>query len=258
MDNESNKNLNNLVEKAPEITVSSLFKGDSVFVFIFKKTQKILTALYLITNLLPDEEPIKWHLRKKGGNILSDIIVFYESKKEGDLHKVKSEITEVLSMLEIGEFSGLIGPMNAKIIKAEFTIVYDTLSSDIQSRFVIPSNFFNIGQMPKEKDIPEKGYEATPHTDKEHHIGQIMSVSSKGDIGHSPIENKSQKDINVKDRKEQILEVIKQKKEVSIRDIKDIISDCSEKTIQRELLAFVANGVLKKVGERRWSRYQII
>jgi len=42
---------------------------------------------------------------------------------------------------------------------------------------------------------------------------------------------------------------------LTIKDFTKNIKDCSEKTIQRELLAMVAKGVLKKEGERRWSKY---
>ena len=42
-----------------------------------------------------------------------------------------------------------------------------------------------------------------------------------------------------------------------IKDIVMSITGCSEKTIQRELSALVAQGVLKKIGEKRWSRYEL-
>lgn len=58
-------------------------------------------------------------------------------------------------------------------------------------------------------------------------------------------------------RREEILTIIKDKKSVSIKDIKLIITGCSEKTLQRELIALVMNGVLKKEGERRWSTYAL-
>lgn len=59
------------------------------------------------------------------------------------------------------------------------------------------------------------------------------------------------------DRKSQIVSIVKDKREVSIKDISDIIKDCSEKTIQRELISLVESGVLIKEGERRWSKYRI-
>ena len=44
---------------------------------------------------------------------------------------------------------------------------------------------------------------------------------------------------------------------VSIRDISLSFTDCSEKTIQRDLNALVSKVELKKVGSKRWSRYSL-
>ncbi|NBD73640.1 DeoR family transcriptional regulator [Patescibacteria group bacterium] len=60
-----------------------------------------------------------------------------------------------------------------------------------------------------------------------------------------------------RDRRAQILGLLQRKDSVSIKDVTEVITDCSEKTIQRELLALVESGVLKKEGERRWSRYSL-
>ena len=61
-------------------------------------------------------------------------------------------------------------------------------------------------------------------------------------------------------RQKDILSIIKAGSNgATITDIKinatDLIASCSEKTIQRELIGMLKNGVLKKTGEKRWSRY---
>ncbi len=60
-----------------------------------------------------------------------------------------------------------------------------------------------------------------------------------------------------KDRRASILGILQRKDKISVRDVVDVIKDCSEKTLQRELLALVAQGVLVKEGERRWSVYRL-
>ena len=60
-----------------------------------------------------------------------------------------------------------------------------------------------------------------------------------------------------KDRRARILALLQKQERVSIKDVVREITDCSEKTIQRELAALVAQGVLKKEGERRWSTYTL-
>ncbi len=59
------------------------------------------------------------------------------------------------------------------------------------------------------------------------------------------------------DRQQIILKELRNKGQLTVKDLAEKIKGCSEKTIQRELLSLVGSGVLKKEGERRWSRYSI-
>jgi predicted HTH transcriptional regulator len=75
-------------------------------------------------------------------------------------------------------------------------------------------------------------------------------------IFHSPVTKKL--DIGIKiARRNDVLNVIKTNGTASIKDVKIVLKDINEKTIQRELLALVKEGVLKKEGEKRWSVYRI-
>ncbi len=58
-------------------------------------------------------------------------------------------------------------------------------------------------------------------------------------------------------RQSVIISLLKRKKEIMIKDVSPLISGCSEKTIQRELSAMVQAGILRKTGEKRWSRYSL-
>ena len=58
-------------------------------------------------------------------------------------------------------------------------------------------------------------------------------------------------------RRDAILGVIRKKGKVTIKDVSLTMQEVSEKTIQRELLSLVEEGVLAKEGERRWSRYSL-
>lgn len=59
-------------------------------------------------------------------------------------------------------------------------------------------------------------------------------------------------------RSERIKTVLEAKGEATIKDIADVITDCSEKTIQRDLNALIKAGEVERHGERRWSRYTVV
>jgi DNA-binding transcriptional ArsR family regulator len=60
------------------------------------------------------------------------------------------------------------------------------------------------------------------------------------------------------DRAERIKTVLEAKPQATIKDIAEIITDVSEKTIQRELNSLIEKGQVLREGERRWSRYSVI
>jgi hypothetical protein len=59
-------------------------------------------------------------------------------------------------------------------------------------------------------------------------------------------------------RRDTILSIIRTKGSVSIKDISDVVTDCSEKTIQRELMDMIKDNIVIKEGERRWSKYKLV
>jgi hypothetical protein len=59
------------------------------------------------------------------------------------------------------------------------------------------------------------------------------------------------------DRTQRIKTVLEAKPEATIKDLSDIITDVSTKTIQRDLNSLIESGEVIRQGERRWSKYSI-
>ncbi len=59
-------------------------------------------------------------------------------------------------------------------------------------------------------------------------------------------------------RRERVISVIRDNVNATIKDISGIVTDCSEKTIQRELIQLIKDNVIMREGERRWSKYRLI
>lgn len=241
----------------------SFFNENRGFVFVYKKTEKLATALYMITNLFGEIEPMKWVLRKKVGELLSFTLAYKDissSQHVDFVHSVRTKVLEIVSFLEVCFRSGLMSSMNFSILKNEFALLVSTLEEMSRDQggdavhTTLPKAFF---------DIPPYSVE----TRSEFAGTQIVSpnILSYG-IKTPPVENSikdiknnSEKDVFKKtNRQNIILGLLKKKKDLTIKDIVEVIRDCSEKTIQRELLALIALGVLKKTGERRWSKYSLV
>jgi len=267
------------IHKGPEqgLLENNLAKQEPIFDLLYKKTQKIITALYMVTDCLEDGEPLKFRLRTLGLSAISDI---HSLEKERAIPKtfrfetLKNTIDESVSLVEIAGLVGLVSSMNSAILIKEFlnlkelinekeeknkqSVFQDPLfAARASEKIVLSQSYFSIGKE-KENTLSYKGHfikDSVLYKKQSNLKGHIEDTYEKD----NKVEKRNrQSDIALKiNRRNNILRLIKDKKEVMIKDISQIISDCSEKTIQRELNALVSEGVLKKIGNKRWSRYAI-
>ncbi len=240
--------------------IISFFEKDAGFVFAFKKTEKLASAIYLITNLFDNTEPLKWTLRKKASELLSFTLLYKDivnSSMSDFLYNAKTNVLEIVSLLEVAMMGGLVSHMNFTIIKDEFSNLLDVLNSGSSAhretaRESITSQYFNVPEIP-----------GTFKQDGNAKYAPVADVqASTFRMSHSLIKDNhtqiiGKDELKRSNRQNTILSLIKKKKEVTIKDIAVVIKDCSEKTIQRELNTFISLGVLKRSGERRWSKYSL-
>lgn len=237
-----------------EQVLASFFEKDASFFFAYKKTEKLASAIYMVTNLFSDNEPMKWVLRKKISDLVSFILNYKDVPESGMsdfANNAKTRVLELVSMLEISSLGGLISKMNFSILKQEFLNLLGVFdSSDDTKRGVsfgsIPKNFFDVSD-----PVYVKSFYKSHTLDKQNDSRTVSSVVPK-DI--------NREDLSVPKRSNRqniIIGLLKKKKELTIKDIALVIRDCSEKTIQRELISLISSGVIKRNGERRWSKYSL-
>lgn len=253
-------------------------------VLMSKKTEKLTTALYMVTSFLSDSEPIKWKMRDRGVVLLSGIIAARNesvSEVENVFAQYSHVVEEVISLLEVAMMSKLISEMNFSILKKEYVSLKSLIDSKEyeekrSGRFVFPENFFQ-NEDELSADNANTAYEEVLQIASEENRGVYKGHVSAARVplrtgqGQKTIQTagrsyakprplkKSVKDIKVNktNRRDAILKLFKKGRELMIKDISHKFTECSEKTIQRELIVLVSTGALKKKGERRWSKYSL-
>jgi hypothetical protein len=222
-----------------------------------KKTEKLVTALYMVTDCMETEDSLKTKLRYLGVELLSDtyrLTISSSVEKHTKIVESQNKINEILSFLEIAYNIGFISEMNTNILRKEFSKLISELENyrDKEKHFVftLKEDMFNV-----ENDIKDKKTlsQTMSFTNSVHnnYIGQLKTNKTL-------LNNQNDK----QDRGEKIVKTIKDlitktsKKDVSIKDISESFN-CSEKTLQRELNELVSKGQIKKIGSKRWSRYEI-
>jgi hypothetical protein len=249
------------------------FSADDYLIYIFKKTEKITSALYLVSGLLKDDEPLKWELRDRGMDLLSSSFTA-SSSLPGDKNVVIQSLftaaLETMSLLNVAKISNLISPMNHMILVREIdqvlTLMRDRLAQNAENAgYILSESFF------KTPDLFSSGFKSDLGTGSSRQTGRAdgghdlyKGQSSQGQYSGASIMRSNQRHGNSQNsqlkkthRQQMILDVLKGQSGLTIKDFSKVIKDCSEKTIQRELLELVEKGVVKKEGERRWSRYSL-
>jgi hypothetical protein len=262
---DTNQNQQNSIEK---------YRVDGMS--LKNKSDKITAALHMVTDCIEDNEPIRFRLRTLAVELASDVhaLIHAPSRDRGFIFSdLELLATEIMSFLSIARSIRMISDMNADILLRELTTNTERMRTWTETGFyeseeagpaVTPIAFsLNEGHFKTEQkfssdsqtNLPVKI--AKPVQEISHHKGHMEQLKEKN-IKKTVAEDSRKFEFAMKlNRRNAILKIIKDKKEVTIKDISLIIADCSEKTIQRELINLVSEGVLKKVGEKRWSKYML-
>ena len=194
--------------------------------WLIYKVERLVSALYMVTDLINTNDPLKWRMRKSGVVLLTEVGKLSElspAERKKVINSAREVILEIVSLLEVAVSSGLISRMNHALLKKEF--------------INIPLLLERIGK----EDAPKS-------------IGQIQGHS----IGHEKVIKDKGFLVKKEARKSQITKVFAGGKVFSLSDISDMFRDFGSKMIQRDLLDLVKSGVLKKTGNKRWSRYSLV
>lgn len=217
-------------------------------------------AIYMVTDLFEDGEPLKLALRNAAVDILKDKGIGYTSNLK--------------SLLILSKEIGYISQINTDILIRAINSIEEGVQSPTQNMDISnilkmsPEN--EIGVVSKAEvssDSPEQAASSKieESTQPEDEVSRPQQVNEKTAVVPTPIK-KNEKPahpstmattLDIGTRRKKILEVVRSKGQATIHEFIQSIQGCSSKTIQRELTSLVLSGTLKKTGERRWSKYSL-
>lgn len=215
---------------------SILFKGRHDWYFCYLKTEKIAHVLVMLgRGLGGDEGSDVSEVARRAGSLPGEIA--HLAAGEVDAVVVLADIFALLGAVRMLGVRGVFNAETASILMREYETVAERLvRGSNPSPFVSAEDFAVPALGEPTSFLPQPAAKAAP-------APQIKDISYKG-------QNKGQSD-----RMSLILDLVRKKKSLSIKEISAVIKDCSEKTIQRELNTLIEQGLIKREGERRWSVY---
>ena len=267
------KNDNNFMENSKGHSIghapAEAFKNKDFFMsFIARKAEQLTTAIYLVTDTMDRVDPLRKYIRKISINLLGtscDLRSSNAIEKSEIIIDMETLFTDLEVFIRIAKNTGNISDMNADILLSEVSKCVLAINSHRESEVnklkrrdenMVAS--FLLDQVFSQEDLPKYLPEQTEN--------QKDSKNSINDIKNTDVvyKDKPQKSITNKNdiaikllRRKTILTIIKDNKEVSLNDIKKVINDVSEKTLQREINSLISEGMVEKKGEKRWARYSI-
>lgn len=195
------------------------------------RTERIASGIYLVTSFFNDSEPIKWRLRSLSLNLVAT-----------DVKDIFNIIKEIISLFSLAKSSNIISDTNYNILVKELSSITHEYELKNSLDFLIS----------KRESLPD---ETMPKLPTSSFTKEIPNLNKDGD--RSILKEFGAVSVKKNRRQSIIISILRRKKEVMIKDITPLISGCSEKTIQRELARMVESGLLKREGEKRWSRYSL-
>jgi hypothetical protein len=230
---------------------NNIFEKDIRRVFIYKKAERLAKALHLIAPAFSESVSLRNRIDAIAIGLIDAAILSSGVARTA----LSRELLTLSSVLSVAQAGGLLSSMNVELITREAHILLQEVAGYEEPRLFLDEapTLSSIAKIALKKDSLHAGNATASRQRVPRPAVQKMAASNKRhqkDISGAPVGA-------IKDRREAVMSVIRNKGSVSIKDISTLIRGVSEKTIQRELISLIETGVVEKRGERRWSTYSL-
>jgi hypothetical protein len=245
------------------------FIKDKQVSFVIKKTERIVYGVYMLARFVPPQESLYTDLKKTSHLVLKAVSQFGSTTGIGldDIDRTHGHLQYLSSLLSLACISGYLSGPNIEIMKSEINYLHKHIE-ELSTRFAsetgqlhLKADLFVVGQNKTAKGGENKMSfikDTIQNKDVDVSFNKVQTKpKAKTDSFVKQVKSDNQNELKYT-REKRIIDVIRDKQIVSIKDISSVIFDVSEKTIQRTLQLLIDKGQIKKEGERRWAKYQLI
>jgi DNA-binding transcriptional ArsR family regulator len=240
-------------EKDIAIQFKRLSNETDYFNNVFKKTEKVVSVIFYILSHIGTTPINETHvsLIKDRTLKIHEVSLATLRLRDGEVGEglllLQYALVDLESTLRVAQASGVISTHIAQLIFEQLISIERYLKHHYltEEKITFEETLSIDGKKPA-RLVSQKQKEASAITPRRRNV-HIPA----GDISSDAYMVYSQ----LTDRADRIKTVLEAKPQATIRDIAEIITDVSEKTIQRELNSLIEKGQVIREGERRWSKY---
>jgi len=192
--------------------------------FVLELTNKI----YKQTLLFPKKEPLRYKIRETADDILEKIVEWEAllSPNPGNFSmSASSKKKDIVFEIE----------KNVELIKTYFNV----------AKWQNWASYFDILKIEQEYDKIEEYFK-----------NQAKSIIET----YPKPQNKTLKTnkIQLDSRKKKILDILRKKEKIQVKEIKNILKNVSKRTLRRDFNALLDQGLVKRIGESNATYYKLI
>ena len=224
-----------------------LVYNKSFYQRVFKRSERVVSAVFYITdkdiNTVSDEKDII--IRQAQGlcaELLSDVADMLSlslQQAQGTFSDFTARMTHLASLVNVLASRELVAQSHALLISHEIdAILAEVRTLKEQQQASLGAPLRSRVSLRRQSDLsspPSEGADTSPS------ITTVNNASPQ--VGQS--------------RHDRIKAILRDKGQIGIKDIADVIRDVSTKSIQRDLNDLIDNGDVVRYGERRWSTYSL-
>lgn len=253
--------------------------------YIKAKIERLSAFCFVVSGqIIKDSDLYKKSVQEKGTELmtfLDHLEHTYQQPIEDTVLDLIAHLRGLESVLRVGVHARLLSAMNYQVVAEEIEGVV-ALLRDSNKQFAhqletqqvsLAALLTSVDEVAQPSEEPlsyhalslpalgAKGHEIERGRDQGHNDlrSELSRTQTRAAVAPGTTPHVSQKTIDTdkkkRDRRSVILGLLQEKERISVKDVAEKITSCSEKTLQRELLAMVEQGLLVKEGERRWSTY---
>jgi len=181
---------------------------------------QLTNSLYRLTLFFPKKEPLRYKIREVGDDVLAKLLLILRENSitpKTLIADIEKDLEVLDSFFEVAKVQNWISPYDILDIQKE----YSKIRGEFERFLVI-----------KTEEKPIMGFPS------------FQTEAEKATIA-----------ININDRQNKILEILKERGRAQVGDLKTVFPDISKRTLRRDFKDMLKQNLIERVGERNETFY---
>lgn len=183
---------------------------------------KLTVVLYKVSGFFPANEPMKFLIREKANEILADLILLENGKDVAS--KIKGDVEILGAYFQVIKQQAWVKKENIAILEKEYEAIVQAINTFAAEK----KPPFGRAKLSLDKTEPK----------------QQKAVQNGIDLG--------------KKRCGKIIEILKQRESVQVKDLKDVFPQVSKRTLRRDFEYLLEKGIVQRIGDSNNTFYQLV